>query len=51
MTWIDTDAGRYLAVVRPPSEDGQVRSTYSPADAPRLTQQLAELIELAAPRR
>lgn len=49
VTWIDTDAGRYLAVVRPPSEDGQVRSTFSPADGPRLTQQLGELIEAAAP--
>lgn len=51
VTWIDTDAGRYLAVVRPPGEDGQVRSTFSPADAGRLTQQLGELIEAAAPRR
>jgi hypothetical protein len=51
VTWIDTDAGRYLAVVRPPGEDGQVRSTFSPADPARLTQQLGELIEAAAPRR
>lgn len=51
VTWIDTDAGRYLAVVRPPGEDGQVRGTFSPADAARLTQQLAELIEAAAPKR
>src|SRR6266498_867777 len=51
VAWIDTDAGRYLAVVRPPGEDGQVRSTFSPADTLRLTQQLGELIESAAPRR
>jgi ESX secretion-associated protein EspG len=51
VTWIDTDTGRYLAVVRPPRADGQVRSTFSPADAGRLTQQLAELIEDAAPKR
>lgn len=50
VTWIDTDVGRYLAVVRPPGEDGRVRSTYSPADAARLTQQLGELIESVAPR-
>ncbi|TDV40051.1 ESX secretion-associated protein EspG [Actinophytocola oryzae] len=51
VTWIDTDAGRYLAVVRPPGEDGRVRGTYSPADPARLTQQLGELIESIAPRR
>lgn len=49
--WIDTDAGRYLSVTRPPGEDGQVRGTFGPADAPRLTQRLAELIESVAPRR
>jgi hypothetical protein len=50
LTWIDTDAGRYLMVSRPPGEDGQVRSTFSPADAPRLTYQLGSLIESVAPR-
>lgn len=50
VTWIDTDAGRYLAIVRPPGEDGRIRSTFSPADAPRLTQQLGELIESVVPR-
>lgn len=51
VTWIDTDAGRYLMVSRPPGEDGQVRSTFSPADAPRMAHQLGELIESVAPRR
>lgn len=50
VTWIDTEAGRYLTVVRPPDSSGQVRSTFSPADPPRLTTQLAELIESVAPR-
>jgi hypothetical protein len=50
VTWIDTDAGRYLALVRPPGEDGHVRSTFSPADSARLTHQLGELIESVAPR-
>jgi hypothetical protein len=49
LTWIDTEDGRYLALVRPPGEDGQTRSTFSPADVPRLTHQLAELIETAVP--
>jgi hypothetical protein len=51
LTWIDTDEGRYLAVSRPPGEDGQVRSTFSPADQARLVHQLGELIESVAPRR
>jgi EspG family len=51
VTWIDTDAGRYLGVVRPPGDDGRVRSTYSPADSARLAHQLGELIESVAPRR
>lgn len=49
--WIDTDAGRYLSVNRPPGEDGQVRGTFSPADSARLAQQLGQLIESVAPRR
>jgi hypothetical protein len=51
LTWLDTDVGRYLTLTRPPSEDGQVRSTFSPADTARMTQQLGELIESVAPRR
>jgi hypothetical protein len=50
VSWIDTDAGRYLAVVRPPGDDGQVRSTFSPADANRMAHQLGELIASVAPR-
>jgi hypothetical protein len=49
LTWIDTDDGRYLALVRPPGEDGQSRSTFSPADPVRLTHQLGELIESVVP--
>ncbi|HEX6357747.1 ESX secretion-associated protein EspG [Actinophytocola sp.] len=49
VTWIDTDAGRYLAVVRPPGDDGLVRSTFSPADANRMAQQIGELISAVAP--
>jgi ESX secretion-associated protein EspG len=51
VTWLDTDAGRYLMVSRPPGEDGQVRSTLSPADTTRMAHQLGELIESVAPRR
>lgn len=51
LTWIDTDEGRYLALARPPGEDGQVRSTFSPADSARLAHQLGEMIESVAPRR
>jgi hypothetical protein len=50
LTWIDTEDGRYLALARPAGDDGQVRSTFSPADPARLTHQLAELIESVAPR-
>jgi len=48
--WFDTDAGRYLNLSRPPGDDGQVHGTFSPADPPRLTRALSELIEAAAPR-
>jgi ESX secretion-associated protein EspG len=51
LTWLDTDVGRYLTVTRPPGDDGQVRSTFSPADTARMTRQLGELIESVAPRR
>jgi hypothetical protein len=51
LSWIDTDEGRYLAVSRPPADDGQVRSTFSPADHVRLVHQLGEMIESVAPRR
>jgi ESX secretion-associated protein EspG len=48
--WFDTDAGRYLSLTRPPSDDGQIYGTFSPADSARLTQQLGQLIQLVAPR-
>lgn len=51
LTWIDTDAGRYLTLARPPGEDGQVRCTFSPADSARLAQSLGGMIESVAPRR
>lgn len=51
LTWIDTEDGRYLALSRPPGEDGQTRTTFSPTDSPRLTQQLGEMIESVTPRR
>jgi hypothetical protein len=51
LTWVDTDAGRYLTLSRPPGEDGQIRSTFSPADSVRLTHALGEMIEAVAPRR
>lgn len=51
LTWIDTDAGRYLTLARPPGEDGQVRCTFSPADSARLAHSLGEMIESVAPRR
>jgi hypothetical protein len=51
LMWIDTDAGRYLMVARPPGEDGRVHSTVSPGDPSRLAHQLGELIESVAPRR
>lgn len=51
LTWMDTDAGRYLSLSRPPGEDGSVSSTFSPADNARLTQALGEMIESVAPGR
>ncbi len=49
LTWLDTDAGRYLSLSRPPDEDGGVTSTFSPADTTRLTHSLSEMIESVAP--
>ncbi len=43
LTWLDTDAGRYLGLTRP-DQDGV---TYSPADGARLTHQLADLVQAA----
>lgn len=50
VAWLDTDAGRYLNLSRPPGEDGQVHGTFSPADSARLVQQLGQLIGSVAPR-
>jgi cold shock CspA family protein len=50
VSWFDTEVGRYLMLSRPPGEDGQQHSTLSPADPPRLIQQLGELIGHVAPR-
>lgn len=42
--WFDTDAGRYLTLPRPPGENNEVHCTFSPADRPRLVQQIAHLV-------
>jgi hypothetical protein len=42
LAWLDTDAGRYLALTRPGPDAAGI--TYSPADGTRLTQQLADLL-------
>jgi hypothetical protein len=49
--WLDTDAGRYLSLSRPPDENGSITSTFSPADSARLTHSLGEMIQLVAPQR
>ncbi|OLR90842.1 ESX secretion-associated protein EspG [Actinokineospora bangkokensis] len=41
--WIDTTAGRYLVVSRP-NTDGELRATYSPADAARLAHHLDDVL-------
>jgi hypothetical protein len=51
LTWLDTDAGRYLTLARPVRSDGQVRTTFSPADSTRLVLTLGEMIESVAPAR
>jgi EspG family len=43
LSWIDTDAGRYLVQTRP-GEGGQSHGTFAPADAARLTHQLSDLL-------
>jgi len=48
--WFDTDAGQYLSLARPASDDGQLHGTFSPADTARLTQQLGQMIQTVAPR-
>ncbi|HEV7648743.1 MAG TPA: ESX secretion-associated protein EspG [Actinophytocola sp.] len=51
LTWMDTDAGRYLTLSRPQDADGAVTGTIFPADSARLTHQLGEMIESVAPER
>jgi hypothetical protein len=51
LTWLDTDAGRYLTLSRPEDADGAVTGTIFPADSARLTHQLGEMIESVAPER
>jgi hypothetical protein len=51
LMWLDTDAGRYLSLSRPPDENGSITSTFSPADSARLTHSLGEMIQLVAPQR
>jgi hypothetical protein len=46
VAWFDTDAGRYLNLSHPPDYDGQIHGTFSPADPPRLTQSLTQLISV-----
>jgi hypothetical protein len=48
VSWYDTDVGRYLSLSKPPTDDGQVHGTFSPADPARLTQQLTQLIDFVA---
>ncbi len=47
--WFDTEDGRYLAHTRP-SPDGQQWTTYSPADAVRIGQQLAGMLNAVVPQ-
>jgi EspG family len=49
LTWMDTDAGRYLTLSRPPDEDGSVTGTFFPADSARVVHQLGEMIQSVAP--
>jgi hypothetical protein len=43
LSWFDTDEGRYFGQSRP-GPDGKQWTTYSPADASRISQQLADMI-------
>lgn len=47
--WFDTEDGRYLAHTRP-NADGQQWTTYSPADAVRIGQQLAGMLNAVVPQ-
>lgn len=51
VTWFDTEDGRYMGYRRP-GTDGQQWTTYSPADTPRIAQQvIAMLNSLGQPTR
>jgi hypothetical protein len=51
VTWFDTEDGRYMGYRRP-GTDGQQWTTYSPADTPRIAQQvIAMLNALGQPNR
>lgn len=51
VTWFDTEDGRYMGYRRP-GTDGQQWTTYSPADTPRIAQQvIAMLNSLGQPAR
>lgn len=51
VTWFDTEDGRYMGYRRP-GTDGQQWTTYSPADTPRIAQQvIAMLNSLSQPPR
>jgi hypothetical protein len=51
VTWFDTEDGRYMGYRRP-GTDGQQWTTYSPADTPRIAQQvIAMLNSLGQPNR
>jgi hypothetical protein len=43
VTWFDTEEGRYMGYRRPGS-DGQQWTTYSPADTPRIAQQVIAML-------
>jgi hypothetical protein len=43
LSWFDTDDGRYFGHSRP-GPDGKQWTTYSPADTPRITQQLIGML-------
>lgn len=51
LTWLDTDAGRYLTLSRPADEDGSITGTIFPADSARVAHQLGEMIQSVAPSR
>jgi hypothetical protein len=43
VTWFDTEDGRYMGYRRP-GTDGQEWTTYSPADTPRIAQQVIAML-------